>query len=55
MEDSLFAYSLSQAEIGWTWRLLDEMGDVVATGAAPDQRSAERHVQEAYHKVHDAC
>lgn len=48
IQDSSFAYSLSQAEAGWVWRVFDEMGDIVAAGDAPDQRSAERLVQLAF-------
>jgi hypothetical protein len=51
MEDSLVAYSLSQAEMGWTWRLMDEMGEIIADGCAPDQTSADRCVLEAYHRT----
>ena len=51
MEDSLFAYSMSQAEEGWLWRLWDETGDLVAAGDAPDQLSAQRHLQEAFERT----
>jgi hypothetical protein len=48
MEESLFAYSLCQADGGWTWRLWDETGDVVAAGDAPDQLSAQSRLLEAF-------
>jgi hypothetical protein len=48
MEESLFAYSLCQADSGWTWRLWDETGDVVAAGDAPDQLSAQSRLLEAF-------
>jgi hypothetical protein len=48
MEDSLFAYSLSQCEQGWVWRLWNETGDVVAAGDAPDQVSAHDRLLEAF-------
>lgn len=47
MDERLFAYSLSQVDQGWTWSLWDEDGGVVATGAAPDQSSAQRRLVEA--------
>jgi len=34
------AYSLSQAEKGWTWQVFDENGDTVASGADYDRQSA---------------
>lgn len=51
MEDSLVAYCLCQVEIGWTWRLVDEMGETIADGSAPDQRSAERCLIEAFDRM----
>lgn len=51
MEDSLVAYYLCQAEIGWTWRLIDEMGETIAGGAAPDKRSAESGLLEAFDRL----
>lgn len=41
MEIYPLAYSLCEREENWTWRLIDEMGEVVAGGIAPDRRSAE--------------
>jgi hypothetical protein len=55
MEESLFAYSMSQCEQGWTWRLWDETGGVVAAGDAPDQPSAQRGLLEAYEKTRTAA
>ena len=55
MEDSLFAYSMSQSEQGWSWRLWDETGDVVAAGDAPDQTSAYRRLLEAYERTREAA
>lgn len=51
MEESLFAYSMCQAEQGWTWRLWDEAGDVVAAGEAPDQPSARTRLLKAFRDV----
>ena len=51
MEESPFAYTLSQAEQGWIWRLWDETGDVVAAGDAPDQVSARSCLLEAFEKI----
>jgi len=53
MEDSLVAYSLSQVDFGWIWRLVDEMGEIIADGAAPDQRTAERSMLEAFYRTCD--
>jgi hypothetical protein len=35
-----FAYSLSQAEDGWRWRIYDEDGVTVADGSHPTQDAA---------------
>ena len=50
MQASPFAYSMAQADTGWTWRLWDVDGEVVAAGHAPDQSSAEQRVAEAYER-----
>jgi hypothetical protein len=34
------AYTLSQAEAGWTWQVYDENGETVASGADFDRQSA---------------
>ena len=39
-----FAYSLSQAEDGWRWRVFDEEGVTVADGADPSQAAAQAAV-----------
>ena len=39
-----FAYSLSQAEDGWRWRVFDEDGVTVADGAHPCQQAAQAAV-----------
>ena len=36
-----FAYSLSQAEAGWTWRVYDENGETVASGADFERQAAQ--------------
>lgn len=51
MEESLFAYSMCQAEQGWIWRLWDEAGDVVAAGDAPDQSTARTCLLAAFQGV----
>ena len=38
------AYTLSQAEAGWTWRVFDENGDTVASGADSDRQAAQAAV-----------
>lgn len=40
-----FAYSLSQAEDGWRWRVFDEDGVTVANGAHPSQDAAKAAVE----------
>lgn len=40
-----FAYSLSQAEDGWRWRVFDEDGVTVADGAHPNQAAAQQAVE----------
>lgn len=39
-----FAYSLSQREDGWTWRVYDEDGVTVADGAHADREAAQAAV-----------
>jgi hypothetical protein len=39
-----FAYSLSQSEDGWRWRVFDEDGVTVADGAHPSQADAQAAV-----------
>ena len=38
------AYSLSQAEAGWTWHVYDEDGETVASGADSDRQAAQAAV-----------
>jgi len=38
------AYSLSQAEAGWTWQVYDEDGETVASGADTDRQAAQAAV-----------
>ncbi len=40
------AYSLSQADSGWEWRIFDEDGRTVASGADPDRQAAQAAVNE---------
>jgi hypothetical protein len=47
MEMSPFAYSLCEKEDKWTWRLIDEMGEIVADGIAQDRSSAESSALDA--------
>ena len=54
MEESLFAYSLSQSEQGWIWRLWNETGDVVAAGEAHEQISANHRLLEAFERTQGA-
>ncbi|MDP3175780.1 hypothetical protein [Phenylobacterium sp.] len=39
-----FAYSLAQAEDGWTWSVYDEDGETVASGMDPDRQACEAAV-----------
>jgi hypothetical protein len=43
------AYSLSQAEAGWTWHVYDENGDTVASGADSDRQAAQDAVNATLH------
>lgn len=42
-----YAYSLSQDELGWRWRLYDEDGEVVGAGRKATQAAAEAEVKHA--------
>jgi hypothetical protein len=44
-EPRSFAYSLSQAEDGWRWRIYDEDGETVADGSHATQAAALAEVQ----------
>jgi hypothetical protein len=52
MVNSSYAYSLSQAEQGWTWRVYDEAGEIVRAGQRKTQHSAEVAVKRA---INEAC
>lgn len=54
MEMSPFAYSLCEKEDRWTWRLIDEMGEIVADGIAPDRSTAENSVLDAIGRTQSA-
>lgn len=41
MSGPVLSYFLHRAQDAWRWRVLDECGDVVASGAALDQASAD--------------
>jgi hypothetical protein len=43
-ESRSFAYSLSQAEDGWRWRVFDEDGVTVADGSHSSQADAQAAV-----------
>jgi hypothetical protein len=47
MEQPLIAYTLAQNDSSWSWRLWDEVGEVIAAGEAPDLLSAEDEVRRA--------
>lgn len=51
MESCNLSYSLCEKEDKWTWRLVDEMGEIVADGCAPDRRSAESCMWDALNKA----
>lgn len=44
-EGPSFAYSLSQFETGWRWRVYDEDGMTVAGGADPSRDAAQAAVE----------
>jgi hypothetical protein len=45
MNDAPFAYSLAHAETGWAWRVLDEEGEIVASGLDLSRSDAEEAVE----------
>ena len=45
MANPCFAYSLSQAEQGWAWRVYDEAGEIVDAGLRATQHAAEAAVR----------
>lgn len=46
-----YAYSLSQDELGWRWRLYDEDGEVVGAGRRATQAAAEAEIKRAISAV----
>ena len=46
-----YAYSLSQDELGWRWRLYDEDGEVVGAGRKETQAAAEAEIKRAISAV----
>lgn len=53
MEQSVFAYSLREEERGWTWRVYDRDGEIVAAGEALSKALAQGAVQSAYVRTSD--
>ncbi len=51
MSELPFAYSLSHEERVWTWRVFDEDGETVATGAHPSQSDAQQAVEDSIRRV----
>lgn len=47
MEQSLFAYALREQERGWSWRIYDRDGEIVAAGEALSKSLAEGEVKHA--------
>jgi hypothetical protein len=43
------AYTLSQAEAGWTWHVFDENGETIASGADSDRQAAQAAVDATLH------
>lgn len=40
MQQDLYAYSLSNLDAGWAWRVYDHDGGIVASGLEPSQTDA---------------
>ena len=51
MPDTPLAYSLAQAERGWTWRVLDEDGKTVAAGVDFSQSAAQAAAEATIRRV----
>jgi hypothetical protein len=51
MSELPFAYSLSHEEHGWTWRVFDEDGETVATGAQFSQSDAQVAVEDTIRRA----
>ncbi len=54
-ETTTFAYSLSQVEDGWRWRVFDEDGEVVADGAKPTKADAQVEVDQTLRSPPSPC
>ena len=46
------AYCLSQADGGWIWRIYDEDGRIVASGADADRQAAQAAVNARLNPAH---
>lgn len=53
MEQAVFAYSLREEERGWSWRVYDRDGEIVAAGEALSKALAQGAVQTAYVRKSD--
>lgn len=51
MSELPFAYSLSHEELGWTWRVFDEDGVMVATGAQSSQSDAQAAIEDSIRRA----
>lgn len=51
MPDQPFAYSLTHVESGWSWRVYDEDGETVATGAGFSQSDAQAAVEDSIRRA----
>lgn len=49
--DSMFAYSLSQAEKGWRWCIYDQAGEIVAFGVGECQSEAKAAVERGLNRA----
>lgn len=45
---TLLAFTLRELEMGWSWRVFDIGGQIVATGRAPTKDAAREAVAAAY-------
>ena len=55
MADQPFAYSLSHQAYGWSWRVFDADGRLVAAGASRSQAEAQTAVEAAILASAQAC
>jgi len=51
MTEKPFAYSLSHAEAGWAWRIVDEEGETVDQGVDMSQSGAQAAVESAIRRA----